>query len=77
MFVNRLKTLQVIRVLDPNGKPDSINLQPGGRVQMPPGYRVDPAYAGKYRDTVKDSGTEIVTAINAQRAQAQQVSETT
>jgi hypothetical protein len=77
MFVNKLNTTQVIKVLDPNGKPDSINLQPGGRAQLPVGYTVDPAHAGSYRDTVKDTGNDIATAIAAQRAQAQQVSQET
>lgn len=77
MFVNKLNTTQVIRVLDANGKPDSINLQPGGRAQLPAGYTIDPAYAGSYRDTVKDTNNDIANAIASQRAQAAQVSENT
>lgn len=67
MFVNKLNVTQVIKVLDPNGKPDSINLQPRGRVALPPGYTVDPSYAGSLMDNVKDTEGEITAALAKQQ----------
>lgn len=51
-YINKLKVLQTVRIVGPNGAKDSINLQPQGRASLPSGWSIDPNYSKEYDKTL-------------------------
>lgn len=52
MLINKTDTFQVVKIVMPDGKKDSINLQPKSRAVPPPGAKIDPQYIASYRKTI-------------------------
>lgn len=52
-LINRTDVTQVIRLVSPDGKKDSIQLAPKGRAVPPPGYLIDPLYEPQYTGLIK------------------------
>jgi hypothetical protein len=50
LIVSRVNHPVVLQVVAPDGTLDSVNLQPGGRIELPQGYALDPRMATYYRN---------------------------
>lgn len=55
MLINRTKQALTLKVVDASGKEDSVNLQPSGRLTLPPGYELHPNYVKVYEASVIDT----------------------
>lgn len=51
-LINTLTVGITLNVVDADGKKDSVNIQPKGRIDLPAGYSVDPQYAREYQTYV-------------------------
>jgi hypothetical protein len=65
VYINKLKTLKVIRIINADGTKDSVNLQPGGRIDLAAGAKLDPAYAKEYKQYLTDTTGDLNRKANA------------
>lgn len=56
MLINKTQMLQIVKIITKEGKRDSVNLQPNGRLHLPAGATIDPRMYASYSKTI--SGIE-------------------
>lgn len=52
MLINTLKSGVTLKIVNAQGKKDSVNIQPRSKVVLPAGYVIDPAFAKEYQSYV-------------------------
>jgi hypothetical protein len=54
-LINTLKSGVTLKIVNAEGKKDSVNIQPKGKIHLPPGWRIDPAFAREYESFVMNT----------------------
>lgn len=54
-LINTLKSGVTLKIINAQGQKDSVNIQPKGKITLPAGWSLDPAFTREYQSYVINS----------------------